>query len=205
MFPFVATLVLAAVVARRLWLGYPPTSCARLGRGEAAFVTAAAETLFPPHDRLPLDGRAADLPAYADDYLAGLPVRQQRLIRALFLLFEHATLVFPPRGIGAFRRFSSTTPEQRRVYLESWARSRLAVRRMALAALKAVLILGYVGREANLRALGLERWEIEPVVCEADLLYPPIGAPRSAIRLTREDLTVDRPRSPLRAAAGEGA
>jgi hypothetical protein len=97
------------------------------------------------------------------------------------------------------------TPEQRSHYFEGWADSRLYLRRMAFTALKAVLIMGYVGRDENLRALGLEPFAIEPVVCEADLLYPPIGSPRSAIRLTRADLSDRSPRAPLRTGTGEGA
>lgn len=211
MFLLVSLLLAVAFVTWRLRIGYPPTSHAVIGRGDAAFLAAAAETLFPSPDGPLLDGRDADLPGYADRYLAALPVRQRRLIRALFVLFEQATLVFPARGVGAFRRFSSMTPDQRRAYLESWARSRLYLRRMALNALKAVMIMGYVGRDENLRALGLEPFEIAPVVCEADLLYPPIGQSRSAIRLTRADVNADAPRVPLRAAgsaaaaAGEGA
>lgn len=200
----VVSIVLVLFLARRLWVGYPPARHAALGRAEAAFVAAAAETLFPAGAGLPLDGRAADLPSYADAYLQALPGRQQRLIRALFLLFEQATLIFPARGVGAFRRFSSMSPDQRRTYLEGWAKSRLALRRMAFAALKAVLILGYVGREENLRALGLAPWAIEPVVCQADLLYPPIGQPRSAIVYTEADLDTGGPRPPLRAGAVEG-
>lgn len=205
MFIVVALIVIAAFVGYRGWLGYPAARHACLSRGEAAFLTAAAETLFPPDPGLPLDGRAADLPGYADEYLAVLPARQRRLIRALLVLFEQATLIFPARGVGAFRRFSSMAPAQRKTYLEGWANSRLYLRTMAFDALKAVLILGYLGREENLGALGLAPWSIEPVVCPADLLYPPIGQPRSAVHWTEADLTHERPRAPLRAAAPERA
>ena len=203
MIVLVALLVVAVFLVWRTRLGYPRATLRVLGRGEAAFVAAAAETLFPAGAGLPVDGRAADLPAYADAYLAALPVRQQRLIRAMFVLFEQATLLFPARGVGAFRRFSAMNPEQRVRYLEGWARSRLALRRMAFAALKAVLVMGYLGNAANLRALGLEPWSIEPVVCEADLLYPPIGRRREAIRYGRADLSSERPRAPLRSRAAE--
>lgn len=204
-FILVTLLLLAGFVTWRFRIGYPVTRHVVLGRGEAAFLAAAAETLFPSPDGPLLDGRDADLPGYADRYLRALPIRQRRLIRAMFLLFEQATLIFPARGVGAFRRFSAMSPEQRNRYFEGWAGSRLYLRRMAFTALKAVLIMGYVGRDENLRALGLEPFAIEPVVCEADLLYPPIGAPRSAIALTRADLSDRAPRAPLRTGAGEGA
>ncbi len=200
----VALFVIGLFVVYRAWLGYPPSRRAVIGRGEVAFLEAAAETFFPPGERMPVDGRAADLPGYADGYLVLLPTRQRYLIRALFVLFEQATLIFPARGVGAFRRFSSMSPEQRRAYLEGWATSRLYLRRMALDALKAVLIMGYLGHEENLRALGLAPWQIEPVVCEADLLYPPIGRPRSAVRYSRADLTHERPRARLREASAAG-
>jgi len=198
----VASLVVGLFLVRRLWLGYPPTPHSVLGRGEAAFAAAAAETIFPAGAGLPLDGRAADLPGYADEYLRALPPRQRGLIRALFVLFEQGPLIFPARGVGAFRRFSSMNPEQRTTYLEGWSKSRLSLRRKALDALKAVLILGYVGRRENLAALGLTPFEIEPVRCEADLLYPAIGRPRSSIRWTAADLNDDAPRVPLRRAVG---
>lgn len=199
----VGLLVIGLFFVYRAWLGYPPSHHRVLGRGEAAFLTAAAETIFPGGAGLPLDGKAADLPGYADQYLDQLGVRQRRLIRAMFVLFEQATMIFPARGVGAFRRFSSMAPEQRQSYLAGWEGSRLYLRRMAFSALKAVLIMGYLGREENLRALGLAPWEIEPVVCEADLLYPPIGQPRSAIRWTRADLSSEQPRTPLRAPSPE--
>jgi len=200
-FVLVASVLLALVLVRRLWLGYPPVGHVALGRGEAAFVTAAAETFFPPDDRLPLDGRAADLPGYVDRYLRVLPPRQRVLIRALFLLFEQATLLFPARGVGAFKRFSSMNAHQRRLYVEGWASSRLVLRRKAFDALKAVLVLGYLGREENLRALGLEPWSIEPVLHPADRRYPPIGRPTSAGPRDAGEAVARPPAGPLRAAA----
>ena len=182
----------------RGWWGYVPSHWKVLGRGEGAFIKAAGETLFPPHPGLAVAGHSADLADYADTYLQALGPKQRRLIRAMFVLFEQGTLLFPARGLGAFRRFSSMRPDQRLSYLEGWAHSRVELRRMAFSALKAVLILGYVGHDENLAVLGLEPWELDAVVCEADLLYPPIGQPRSAVQKTEADLTDHRLNRPLR-------
>ena len=198
-------LIFASVLIKRGWWGYPPSAGVILGRGESALVKAAGEVMFPPHPGLAVDGRQAELERYADTYLEALGPSQRRLIRAMFILFEQGPLLFPARGVGGFRRFSALTPGQRLAYLEGWAQSRLLLRRVALSALKAVLILGYFGHDENLQALGLKAWEIEPVICEADLLYPPIGKPRSAVRWTRSDLNVDAPRKPLRDSSELGA
>jgi hypothetical protein len=161
----------------RVLSGYPPDPAPRavLARREVAFVQAAAEALFPPSDELPLSGAQADLPGYADGYLAVLPPRQRGLVRALFALFEHSTLIWPARGGSGFKRFSSLSPEQRLAVLRGWERSRSRLRRMCLTALKAVLILGYVGHRESLAALGLAPWRIESPRIAADFLYPPIG------------------------------
>ena len=201
----VAALVIGIFLAYRLRAGYPAVSYRVLNRGEAAFLSAAAETFFPATPGLPVDGLSAGLPEWVDRYLAALPTRQRGLLRALFLLFEQATLVFPARGVGAFRRFSAMSSEQRLAYLEGWERSRLHPRRLALTALRAVLVLGYVSNEQNLARLGLTRWEIEPVVVPADLLYPPVGRSRDAIAASPSDLDRGAPRPPLRPAVGEGA
>lgn len=171
------------VVFLRVAAGYPATaaSFAVLARGEAAFLDAAGETFFPPDASMPLSGRHVDLPGYADRYLAALPARQRTLVRALFALFEHCTLVVPAKGRGGFRRFSSLSPEQRFEVLRGWETSGLYLRRMSFTALKAVLILGYVGHAQSLRALGLASWQIEPPQVEADFLYPPIGQRRDRV------------------------
>ena len=162
---------------RRVLAGYPPVArgFVVLARREVAFLETAAETIFPPSPDLPLSGGEADMPGYADRYLAALPGRQRGLVRALFPLFEHATLVWPARGRGGRRRFSALRPEQRMDALRGWESSRFSLRRMCLTALKAILILGYVGHPETLAALGLARWKIESPRVEADFLYPPIG------------------------------
>lgn len=186
----------------RFFWGYPETRCpySMIGKGEAAFLDAAAETLFPPGAGMPISGGQADLPGYAEAYLSELPRTQRRLIRALFFLFEQSPLLWPARGVGAFRRFSFLSPEQRLYVLQGWEQSRWPLRRLAFVALKAVLILGYVGHKESLTSLDLLPWSMESPIREADLLYPAIGASRDSIAYTRADLTplgLDRPlRSP---------
>ena len=167
----------------RFLAGYSADASPRavLARRETAFVQAAAEALFPPSEGLPLSGAQADLPSYADGYLADLPARQRGLVRALFALFEQATLIWPAPGRGGFKRFSSLSPEQRMAVLEAWEGSRSSLRRMCLTALKAVLILGYVGHPESLAALGLAPWKIDSPQVAADFLYPPIGQGQDAI------------------------
>lgn len=200
MFLLVILFAIGLFAAYRLRWGYPrpQRDLQVIGKGEAAFLDAAAETLFPPDEGMPLSGAEADLPGYADRYLAVLPIKQRRLIRALFLLFEQGTLLWPARGVGAFGRFSALSPEQRLRVLRGWEQSRLAPRRMAFTALKAVLILGYMGRPESLAALGMSAWSIESPIVEADLIYPPIGKGRKEIAYTRADLTDPIDERPLR-------
>lgn len=194
MLALVALLVIGVFAVLRLRVGYPRPErrLGVLGAGEAAFLTAAASTFFPAAEseegsRL-LPGEQADLPGYLDVYLHQLPRRQRLLIRALLLLFEQSTVILPARGLGGFRRFSAMTPAQREAVMRSWAESRLYLRRVAFSALKAVLVLGYLGDARNLAALGLTPWQIESPVVEADLLYPAIGEAPESIAFTLEAL-----------------
>ena len=143
---------------------------------------AAADAAFPPGGAIPLSGTEAGIPAHIDRYLAALPPRNRTLIRLLFVLIEHATLIFQAPGWDGFRRFSSLTLDQRMAVLEGWARSSIQPRRLVFQSLRAVLTMGYFASPAVLRAMGLAPLAIETPVVDADLLYPPIGQPKSAIR-----------------------
>jgi len=180
-----------AFSVRRLFLGYPsPRKPLRaIARRDAAFLEAAAEAMFPAGGAIAVSGHDVDLPGFVDDYLAALPPRLRLQIRALFLLVEQATLVFPPPGPRRFRRFSVLTPEQRVAVLEGWTGSRLFARRLVFTALRAVLTMGYLGHPEVRRLLSLAPYDIRTPVCEADLLYPRVGAHPDSIELTRADLT----------------
>lgn len=176
----------------RVFAGYPapPQPTQVLRRREMALLAAVADGLFPPGGAIAESGREAEIPAYVDR-LAGASQRRQRvLMRALFFLFEHATLCFPaPGGLRGMRRFSGLTAPQREAVLEDWRSSRLFARRLVFTSLRALCTLGYFAHPGVLRALRLAPFAIETPVCEADLWIPPIGASRASIRLTRADLT----------------
>jgi hypothetical protein len=180
-----------AYAAWRLALGYPkpPRSYRCLARREAAFLEAAAEALFPSGGAIPLSGREADLPGYADSFLLSLPAHLRLQVRAMFMLFEQATLFFPANGAGGRRRFSSLAPEQRVEALESWSQSRFFLRRLAFTALRAVLTMGYLGHPVAMRSVRLAPYDFVSPVCEGDLLYPRIGAHPDSIRFTQADLS----------------
>jgi len=166
----------------------------QLSAREYALVRGAAEAAFPPGGPIPLSGIDVRIPEHVDRYLAALPTRNRVLIRLLFVLIEHATLIFKAPGWDGWRRFSALSLEQRMAVLEGWARSPIQVRRLVFQGLRAVLTMGYFACPAVLRAIGLAPLAIETPVVDADLLYPPIGQPRSAIRLG----VLDRARTVMR-------
>ena len=172
-------------------------SLTHLSARELALVRAAADAAFPPGGAIPLSGTEAGIPAHLDRYLAALPPRNRMLIRLLFVLIEHATLIFPAPGWDGFRRFSSLSLERRMAVLEGWARSPIQPRRLVFQSLRAVLTMGYFASPAVLRAMGLAPLAIETPVVDADLLYPPIGQPKSAIRFGVADRDRPVPDSPL--------
>ncbi|MFP6622698.1 MAG: hypothetical protein VCC20_04400 [Myxococcota bacterium] len=187
-------ILLALCVAYAVWrlfLGYAKPSGPHrlLARREAAFLEAAAEAMFPPGGAIPLSGRDADLPGYAEAFLVSLPAQLRLQVRAMFMLFEQATIFFPAKGWGGFRRFSSLAPEQQVEVLESWSQSRFFLRRLAFTALRAVLTMGYLGHPIAMRSVRLAPYDLLSPVCEGDLLYPRIGAHPDSIRFTETDLS----------------
>jgi len=161
---------------------------ARQGDGERA--AAAADALFPRGGAIEWSGADAAIPGYVDRLVAASHPRTRILMRLLFFLVEHATLIFPaPGGVSGLRRFSSLDPERRLAVLDGWAGSRLFPRRLVFTSLRAIATFGYFAHPPVLGALHLAPWAIDPPICEADLLYPRIGARRDSIALTRDDLT----------------
>lgn len=193
-----------AYAGARVFLGYPrpdpPTTL--LARREVATLSAAAEALFPPGGAIAASGADARVAAYLDRLLVVTHPRQRLLMRALFFLVEHGTLLFPaPGGLSGLRRFSALDPAQRVASIESWQNSRLFLRRLVFTGLRALCTLGYLADPAVLRALRLAPFAIDTPIVEADLLYPPIGEPSSRVGLTRADLTPARVAVPLGADA----
>ena len=194
-----AALVFGWAVAR-IGLGYPPAAdgTPRLRRAERALLAGVAEAVFPPGGAIAHSGLDARIPAYVDALVARAQPRPRRLMRLLFFLFEHGTLIFPASGgLLGRRRFSSLGLERRIAVLEDWAGSRLSARRQAFGSLRAIVTLGYFAHPPVLRQLGLAPWAIVPPVCEADLYYPRVGAHPDTISLTRADLTPARAAVPI--------
>lgn len=194
-----AGLALLAWAVVRLALGYRAIDPAlrQLSAREQAFVAAAADAIFPHGGALALSGTEAGSLAHVDRYLAALSPRSRVLIRLLFLFLEHATLLFPAPGWDGFRRFSSLAPQQRVAVLAAWSGSRMAARRTVFQSLRAILTMAYFSNATVLRAMGLAPLAMESPVVDADLLFPPIGRPRSAIRWTPADRARAVPRTPL--------
>jgi len=184
---------------RRFISSYPPVpqGVAVLHRGEAAFVESAAEVLFSGGAALSVAGADAHLPHYVDRHLAALPRNKRLQIRALFLLFEHLTLAFPGDEPGGRRRFSKLSAASRVSVLARLSNHSNALPRLLFMALRAVLVLGYLGHPANLRDLGVAPFEIESGVSDAELLFPRIGGLVSSIEFTLDDRTDPAQLGPL--------
>jgi hypothetical protein len=188
-------LALLLALGWRVLGGYPQPAArlVRLSRREAAFVAAAAEALFPPGGPVPPSGLDAGIPAWTDRWLDALPAATRRLVRCLFALVEHATLLFPAPGWDGWRRFSALDAARRGAALEGWRTSRFFLRRLVFTSLRAIVTQAYFADAAVLRALRLAPLAIEAPVTEADALYPPIGRPQSAIRFSPAQVTVHGP------------
>jgi hypothetical protein len=195
-FVLTALLVWAAI---RLAYGYPtPDRRYRvLLRPEVASLAAVSEAMFPPGGHIRSSGIDADLPAYIDRWMEYLQPRVRLLMHLLFFFVEHATLLFPAPGGRRRRRFSSLGLEQRIAVLGAWGGSRLYLRRLVFMSLRSILTMGYFAHPPVLRQLGVAPLAIDSPICEADLLYPPIGKLPADIPYTREDLARPRDDSPL--------
>ena len=202
---------------RRVLAGYPrpPGTPRVLTRAEWATLDAVADALFPAGGPVPPSGSEAGVAAYVDRLVEASHPRQRSLMRALFLLVEHGTLLFPaPGGLSGLRRFSALDAGQRVVVLEAWRCSGWFVRRLVFTSLRAICTMAYFSDPAVLRTLRLGPFAIDTPVVEADLLYPRVGEGRDTIRLTRDDLSTlasrdaapplatDSPRSPGPAEVG---
>jgi hypothetical protein len=184
----------------RVFAGYPARAerFRRLSRREAATIDAAAEAMFPPGGPIPASGLDAGSAGYADLLLDASHPRVRFLMRLLYFFFEHATLFFPaPGGLSGLRRFSSLPYDARVAWVDAWEQSRLFLRRLCFTSLRAILTEAYFSHPPVVRALGLAPFAIRSPICEADLLYPRVGAPRESIPYTRADLTPPSDGRPL--------
>jgi hypothetical protein len=185
--------------AWRFLSGYPipPIRCAALSAREYATVAAASLASYPRGGAIEPSGIDAGIPAHVDRFVAAQQPSTRLLMRLLFVLVEHATLLFPAPGAGGFRRFSSLDESQQVAYLLGWQTSRLLPRRLVFVSLRAILTMGYFGDPAVLRALGIAPRAMATPVCEADLLWPRVGQARRTIRYRPEDVTPPAPPEPL--------
>jgi hypothetical protein len=170
--------VVAGWALGRFLVGYPPvpSSVRNLARREYAAVAAAASATFPRGGAVPQSGLDADVVGHVDRFLGAQARRNRWLMRLLFIVVEHGTIVFPPGRPGRRRRFSALSPAQQVAYLEGWRTSRIFFRRLVFTSLRAVLTMGYLAHPAVLRELGLSPRPVESAPCAADGLWPPIGA-----------------------------
>jgi hypothetical protein len=190
---------LAAWAFARFAVGYGSRdpSYPQLSAREQAFLRAAADAVFPPGGPIPYSGTEAGALGHVDRFLAGVSARSRVLMRLLFFLIEHATIFFPAPGWNGIRRFTALSLAQQQAVLDGWGRSRNAARRAIFQSLRAILTMAYFGSPAVLRTIGLAPLAMETPVVDADLLYPPIGQPRSAIRYGVADRDREWPRTPL--------
>jgi hypothetical protein len=196
---WVFLLATAAWAAARVFAGYPRVAgYGVLAAREVAGLDAAAEALFPPGGAIACSGADAQVARYIDRLVAASHPRTRLLMRMLFFLIEHGTLIFPaPGGVRGRRRFSSLALDERVEVLEGWQTSRLFPRRLVFTSLRALFTLGYFAHPPVLCALGLAPAAIESPICKADLLYPRIGAHPDTIPWRPEDLTPPSDGTPL--------
>lgn len=112
-----------------------------LSTKEALILAAIARRMVAPDERgAPSPDELASVRA-ADEYIAGLPEALRADLKALLHLVEHAPVLFNLR----FSRFTRLDAAGQDAVLESWARSRLDLRRQGFAGLKSLVMLGYYG------------------------------------------------------------
>ena len=181
---------LALLVLRRVFAGHPrPEVPPQVLRArEMAFLAAAADATYPAGGAIPTSGSQARVAERTDAWMAQVDPGMRLLMRLLFFLVEHATVLFPAPGRGGFRRFSSLAPHQREAALRGWATSALPPRRLVFQSLRAVVTMAYLSDAAVLREVGLAPRDVEVAPGPADLLFPPIGHGPESIRFGPEDL-----------------
>lgn len=185
--------------AYRFLAGYPapPIRCAALAPREYATVAAASLASYPRGGAIEPSGLDAGVPAHVDRFVAAQQPATRLLIRLLFALVEHATLLFPAPRRGGMRRFSALDEAQQVAYLRGWQGSRLLPRRLVFVSLRAILTMGYFADPAVLRSLGLAPRDFPTPVREADLLWPRVGEPRGSIRHRAGDVAPYGVEAPL--------
>lgn len=172
-------LALAALLMalRRGFLGYRavPVGVKTLSAPEYATARVAAQILYPEGGAIPASGESASVALHADRFVGAQTWSNRVLMGLLFVAVEHGTLLFPPRGSGGWRRFTSLDADQQLAYLDSWRQSELPPRRLVFMSLRAILTMGYFADDGVLASLGLAPRELVAPPHEVDALWPPVG------------------------------
>lgn len=201
--PWLLTCVGLFWVGRRVFAGYPRVEGAQcLASRELACLDSVGEALFPPGGAVEVSGLDARVSRYVDRLVSASQPRTRLLMRLLFFLIEHGTLIFPaPGGVRGLRRFSSLDLDRRVAVLEAWRTSRMAPRRLVFTSLRALLTLGYFAHPPVQEVLRLRPFEIESPICSADCLYPAIGTHPDTIAYVAADVREPGNAAPLGADA----
>jgi hypothetical protein len=167
-----------------------------LGSREYATLAAAANATFPRAERSRCRAQKPESRRTPTASSAPSSRRPGSFMRLLFVLIEHATVLFPAPGRGGRRRFSSLDREQQVAALDGWRRSRLFPRRLVFTSLRAILTMGYFADPAVLRHLGLAPREIARRPIAADRLWPRIGELPAAPCVASDDVAEVPPLPP---------
>jgi Gluconate 2-dehydrogenase subunit 3 len=107
---------------------------------EYAIIQAMADIYFPKGaGGTPKSGSEAAVAEYVDNHLANLRPGNKKLTRALFMAFEHTTIVF---GL-TFKKFTQLSPEKQEKFLRGWEQSSIYLRRQLAMSAKAMLAAAY--------------------------------------------------------------
>jgi len=112
-----------------------------------AGVAAASEATFPQNAIGAPDWKSTDMVRRTFEYLDELPPPQRRLLEALFIFVELATVVLA----GRFRRFSKLPVEVRTAAIRRWRASRWLAFRLLGDAIKATMTMIYMSHPSVIR------------------------------------------------------
>jgi hypothetical protein len=163
----------SALIARGVFLGYPPKSVpgGRLGAKEQAVIAACADTFFPAGGPIPVSGTQAGLVDYMEGYLERLPSTQKTLIRLLLWFIEHGPWVFGPKQT----RFTKLEERHRLAVLEDMRKSSIYFRRIAFLSMRTMLTMGYLAHPEVARSMRMTS-HADPFGLDAVVTVPPVEA-----------------------------
>lgn len=121
------------------WWNLPPGAGRKaLAPGEYAVIQAMAEAWMPPGDEAPsLSGAQADCGAFVDEVVSRMPGEQRRLFKLLLNVLDETPYVVE------FTRYTKLGLSDRAKHLELWLASPLYYHRQGVAAVMALISMGY--------------------------------------------------------------